>query len=64
MKPKRGFTRSGARVPGFMRRKRYQCYQCLGDILEYPGLVVDAAQLWCYKCQEEQAGIKGEEAGR
>ena len=41
------------KVKGFMRRRRYQCSQCLADVMLYPGEVMDKGQIWCNKCSEE-----------
>ena len=42
------------KLKGFARRRRYQCSQCLEEIWEYPGLIIDSFALWCEDCQRKE----------
>lgn len=44
------------KIKGFMRRKKYSCTRCWSDMMEYPGDVMNSAELVCDKCQAERDG--------
>ena len=41
---------------GLKRKRRYSCCQCLGEVREYPFLVVDKNYLWCEECRKQSEG--------
>ena len=46
-------ARENGKKGGRPKREHYECNTCLGDVWEYPYLVLDKAALRCERCKQE-----------